>query len=167
MVQKLENLKEFFLRTPTDSVDTTDSNFLIVLLEQALANATENIIKSLWTQHSVLNLMLIMPCPGEYEMDQEKEFGGNVSQMVGYLDPFVKCEDSWGVMKWLPVNQLNTQPSEEFALWHGNRNFRGYPIKCEMFLKFPTLMEKHEIPAVFQNSYIQKNAKTPHGKLLK
>ncbi|XP_059620702.1 uncharacterized protein LOC132264493 [Phlebotomus argentipes] len=151
VAKKLQDLEIYFANTPVYNVEGVNANFLFILLDQASMEEIELFALDLWTKHSILSILLAMPC-------------SEVPNMFGFLDPFVHHrDDSWGAMKWLNVEELTVQPSESYSLWHGDGNFRGFPIKIEMFLKFPTLLAEAEIPLPFAQSYIQQNAGTPNG----
>ncbi|GAB0087902.1 uncharacterized protein DMENIID0001_022640 [Sergentomyia squamirostris] len=154
--KSLENLQVYYSNTPVDSIQSTNSNFLFVLLSPAEQMTAQKVLLHLWREHSILSLMLAMPCLGEYsQMDFSKVFG--------FIDPFEQHGDSWGVLKWMSVDILYDEPNENYALWQGSGNFRGYPIKCEQFIKFPTVIKAKEIPTAYARSYIQREANPPRG----
>lgn len=63
-------------------------------------------------------------------------------------------------MKWMELDDIDLDSG--WLLTKG-KNFRGYPFKASTFKRYPTMLEKRDLPKSFLNTFYANGVKYSNG----
>lgn len=121
--------------------------------------------RRLWKDFNILNTLVVVSFCGSIST-------ATTDEMVGYYDPFAyvggraanpQDELNWGEFKWTTFWALTGQERDYIVKRYVN-NFRGYPLKVNQFFRYPTVIERKNIPLALIQSHIYQSIYRPKGE---
>lgn len=171
-----ETIKGLFGSLKRDVNNNGNGDFLFVIVagqqtttglkderpERADAQVMGSFFRGLWLDFNILNALLVVcRCDDGERVIRDLDFGFyDPFQYVGGFDP--DSVHSWGQFHWSTGSALQ-DGQRKFITKRYVNDFRGYPIKLNQFVRYPTAIDRKYIPIVVQNSYVYSQC-TGNGK---
>lgn len=164
-----ETIRALFGSLSPDSNINRNGDFMFTVLSPGLfaeqspamdALAMGEFFRGLWTDFNILNSVIVVGQCAETTGTGTAEEHVIRDLNVGYFNPFEyvggfesHSEQSWGKFYWTKQSALG-EDDRNFMTKRFVKDFGGYPLKVNQFKRYPTAIDRTNIPAVVQSSYI-------------
>lgn len=152
--EDIQNLFNGFSRTENNNRDC-DFMFAVVGSEFSRIpidrDVMEPFFRGLWKDFNILNSLVVLTnCGGTITTE-------NTDVRVGHFNPFeYRDGTTWGRFHWLSRSNVSGKMLETDS---NIRDFHGYPLQINQFIRYPTAIPRSLIPVPVQESYIYKHCR--------